>query len=287
MKPYWSNEQHGLSIYHGDCLEVMPGLGREFDLCLTDPPYGMTDLALDTVPENWGRDVRGAVCSGGHLCAFGCLPTLAPLLAWWQYRFGGIWLKPNGGPRSHNAKLPKSQHEWFAVFAHKSTRPADLKFNQQYIDGEPFVKVQRNSGFRRGQEDSIDRVDPRGFTQDGYRQVNHGTRCVTDVLQGPSKPYMQNDERTQHPTQKPVEVLVTQVTWLTDTGDTVIDPFLGSGTTLVACYGLGRQGVGIEISEEYCELAARRLEREIAQGRLFEPAETAPKAVQTTLEVDA
>jgi len=41
MEPYWHNEQHGLSIYHGDCLEVMPGLGREFDLCLTDPPFGI------------------------------------------------------------------------------------------------------------------------------------------------------------------------------------------------------------------------------------------------------
>jgi DNA modification methylase len=71
-------------------------------------------------------------------------------------------------------------------------------------------------------------------------------------------------------------------------GDTVLDPFLGSGTTLVACYRLGSSGVGIEISEQYCELAARRLEREIAQGRLFEPAETvpAPKPVQTTLEVE-
>jgi len=88
-----------------------------------------------------------------------------------------------------------------------------------------------------------------------------------------------------HPTPKPIEWVGWLVWRLAEKGDTILDPFLGSGTTLVACYRLGRQGVGIEISEEYCELAATRLEREIAQGRLFEPAETAPKPVQTTLEV--
>ena len=41
LQPYWEDEEHGLTIYHGDCLEVMPRLDRRFDLCLTDPPYGI------------------------------------------------------------------------------------------------------------------------------------------------------------------------------------------------------------------------------------------------------
>ena len=80
-----------------------------------------------------------------------------------------------------------------------------------------------------------------------------------------------NHEKTEHPCQVPI-AMVERICGGMDCG-TVLDPFLGSGTTLVACYRRGRSGVGIEISEEYCELAARRLEQEMAQGRLFEPEE--------------
>jgi DNA modification methylase len=88
-------------------------------------------------------------------------------------------------------------------------------------------------------------------------------------------PICGGSERTKHPTQKPLSIVERMVRISSNEGDTVLDPFLGSGTTLVAAYRLGREATGIEISEEYCELAARRLEQELAQGRLFEPAEVA------------
>ena len=57
-----------------------------------------------------------------------------------------------------------------------------------------------------------------------------------------------------------------------------IDPFMGSGTTGVACVKLGRKFIGIEISREYCDIAVKRMERELAQPMLFEP--EPQKAVQ-------
>jgi hypothetical protein len=59
------------------------------------------------------------------------------------------------------------------------------------------------------------------------------------------------------------------VHWFSDLGETVVDPFAGSGTTLRACYHLQRCAVGIELEERYCEIAARELDAEMAQGDLF------------------
>jgi DNA modification methylase len=63
----------------------------------------------------------------------------------------------------------------------------------------------------------------------------------------------------------------------------VVDPFLGSGTTAIACEQLNRRWIGIEISEKYCEIAAKRIERERQQLKLFQPEPPKPKPEQKSL----
>ena len=67
----------------------------------------------------------------------------------------------------------------------------------------------------------------------------------------------------EHPTPKPEQVMRWLVTQSTEIGDLVLDPFMGSGTTLVAAKNLGRRAIGIEIEERYCEIAAKRLSQGI------------------------
>lgn len=87
-------------------------------------------------------------------------------------------------------------------------------------------------------------------------------------------------EERYHPTQKPLGVIEWALYQVTN-ANTVLDPFNGSGTTGVACIRLGRQYTGIEIEERYCEISAKRFEREIAQGKLFD-AETLQAAESQT-----
>jgi len=93
-----------------------------------------------------------------------------------------------------------------------------------------------------------------------------GVYCKRDVsLQAESS------ERA-HPTQKPVSLMEWCLTFVDDV-KTILDPFLGSGTTAVAAKKLGRHFIGCEISEEYCKIAEERLQRLDAQPALFEPSE--------------
>jgi site-specific DNA-methyltransferase (adenine-specific) len=71
-----------------------------------------------------------------------------------------------------------------------------------------------------------------------------------------------NPERVGHPTQKPLRVTAWSLHQALNTPLTILDPFMGSGTTLVAAKQLGRKSIGIELEEKYCEIAARRLQQE-------------------------
>jgi DNA modification methylase len=75
--------------------------------------------------------------------------------------------------------------------------------------------------------------------------------------------------KDQHPTEKPVELMARFIKYHTEKNDIVLDPFLGSGTTAVACKLLNRRFIGIEISPEYCKIAQDRVDRTLYQPDLL------------------
>jgi DNA modification methylase len=83
----------------------------------------------------------------------------------------------------------------------------------------------------------------------------------------------------QHPTQKPVALMEWCLGFLPN-ADTILDPFMGSGTTLVACAKLGRRGIGIELDPDYFDIACKRVEEACRQPDLFVDQPKSPPAIQ-------
>jgi site-specific DNA-methyltransferase (adenine-specific)/modification methylase len=104
-----------------------------------------------------------------------------------------------------------------------------------------------------------------------------GVRMKRHLWSGPFR--KGNEARNGHPTQKPLEVMKWVIEFVS--GQTVLDPFMGSGTTGVACIQMGRQFIGIERERAYFDIACERISRAQAQGQMFEP--EPPKAEQAAL----
>jgi DNA modification methylase len=101
---------------------------------------------------------------------------------------------------------------------------------------------------------------------------------------GPAKMFRQSvtGYSKDHPTQKPVQLMQWCLSFLPD-ADTILDPFMGSGTTGVACVNLGRKFIGIELDPDYFEIACKRIYEAYKQPRLF--ADPAPKSVQAGFDL--
>jgi DNA modification methylase len=119
----------------------------------------------------------------------------------------------------------------------------------------------------------------RGFNNWEPILVYGGDRITNDVV---SMQNVQEHDAAEHPTSKPVRLMSAIATRLG--GHTMLDPFVGSGTTLVAAKWLGRRTIGIEIEERYCEIAAQRCSQE-SLGSLFLPT-TADHSADQQLPLD-
>jgi DNA modification methylase len=91
-------------------------------------------------------------------------------------------------------------------------------------------------------------------------------------------------DKTGHPTQTPLILMERFVRAMALPGMTVLDPFLGSGTTLVACAKHGRRGIGIEINPEWFDMACRRVEEAVAQPSMFVDQPVQPPPKQTSID---
>ena len=100
-----------------------------------------------------------------------------------------------------------------------------------------------------------------------WRNIDHGFDTMIRIMHGG----VVNSDRGKryHPTQKPIALMVRILSGICKKAELVLDPFIGSGTVAIACQILNRRWIGIEIEEKYCEIAAKRIEMERSQLKLW------------------
>ena len=256
MKPYWSGD--GVSLYLGDCREVLPALGVTADCVVADPPYGETSLPWDRWPTGWLATAYGVTRS---LWCFGSLRMYLERrdeFTGWKLSQDVIWEKSRGTSFTNDrfARVHEQPSHWYqgrwADIYHETPR------DQHY---GPRVQIP----VRKGHEEYV-----HGNIGRDVSWEDDGTRLVKSVFR------VANLKRGWnvgiHPTEKPVGILDPLITYACPPGGLVIDPFAGSGSTLDAARCTGRRAIGIELHEPYAEAAARRL----SQGALYGEAVMSP-----------
>lgn len=239
LKPYF--EEGGITIFHGDCREILPVLSP-VDAIVTDPPYGDTSLDWDRMVRGW-MDAAEQVTS--NLWCFGSFRMFAEMFrkgecSRWNLAQEIIWEKHNGSGllndrfrRVHELAVQLYRGEWASVFK------------------SPVMTTDATARTVRRKK------KPPHFHQIGegnYMSIDGGPRLMTSVISVRSC-----HGSAEHPTQKPVGIVDPLLRYSVPPGGIVLDPFMGSGTTLVAAKALGMRAVGIEIDERFCEVAANRL----------------------------
>lgn len=238
MKPYYQDPRYGITVYHGDCRELLPELSA--DVAIADPPYGETPIAWDRCVSDWIQKLVAvpAVWMFGSLRSFLRMARFATMEGW-KFSQEVIWEKQNGSGFSQGRF--HRVHEMVALWYRGSWNSVYHDVPRIPYDGPPKAVSERGHTTHRG------RIGVKPYIDDG-------TRLVRSVVA------IQNEHgQAIHPTQKPVALVELLIHYSCPASGTVLDPFMGSGTTLIAAYQKKRNAIGIEKNERSCELAVRRL----------------------------
>ena len=239
-------------IICGDCIEVMPKLeSKSIDMILCDLPYGTTTCAWDTIIpfESLWEEYKRLIRDNGAIVLTASQPFTSALVMSnpKMFRYCWIWEKEQGINFLFSKKQPIKVNEEICVFYKE--QPI---YNPQMMRGNPYISGKGITG----------------ETLKGHAKktvtVNKGERYPRTVI----KFNRSNPKDQLHPTQKPISLFEYLIKTYTNETDSVLDNCIGSGTTLVAAERLGRNSIGIEINPEYCEIAYKRLLKEVSQIKM-------------------
>lgn len=249
-----------ITLLQGDAFKIMDDLEKgSVDMIFADPPYFLSS--------------GGVTCSGGKMVSVNKGLWDTELSFEEKHKFNKEWLlkcnrimKPNAtiwvSGTLHNIysigmALEETGYKILNnITWQKTNPPPNLGCRNFTHSTETIIWAKKNS-----------KKAKHYYNYDLMKMYNNNKQ-MKDVWTGPLTPKSEK-KFGKHPTQKPLYILERIVEASTKKGDTILDPFLGSGTTGVAAKKLDRKFIGIELDENYFEIARKRIEKTIEEPKLF------------------
>lgn len=236
---------NNIKLYKGDCLEIMKDIeDKSVDMILCDLPYGTTQNKWDSIipfDKLWNQYTR-VIKDNGVIALFsqGIFTAKLILSNEKSFKYKWVWEKSKATNFLNAKKQPLRKHEEICVFYKKPPL-----YNPQMVQGEAY-----NKGVRKNQlTGSYGDFKP-------VEVKSSGVRYPTDVIYFKTA---ESEGEVYHPTQKPTELLEYLIKTYTNEGDIILDNTMGSGSTGVACVNTNRKFIGIELDENYYDVAVNRI----------------------------
>lgn len=246
----------GMRLIQGDCIELMEIIpDKSIDMILCDLPYGLThcdwDIPLD-MKSMWGGYKR-IIKDHGAILLFSIQPFTSDLIQSNKrmFRYEIVWEKTQKTGFYNANKMPLKAHENILVFYKKLPTYNPQKYS---VERKDIGRVRNKKADRCVLYGHVEAQD----------WVETGQRYPHDVIHFSNwngALFGKTDKATKHPTQKPVPLLEYLIKTYTNEGDTVLDTCMGSGSTGVACVNLNRNFIGMELKQEYFDIANERIKQ--------------------------
>ena len=233
------------TLYCGDSFDILPMLDVVADAVISDPPFGITNCKWDKpIPLNtfWNM-IEPRTKQSANYVLFGCGGFTTDLIIskrkW--HRYDMIWVKSKKCGFLNANLMPMRNHESILVFGRPGYRKASTYRPQKTLGGR-------------------ERITIRNHKSTVYKNKGEFTH-VSDGLQHPSSVLYFQSEFGQHSTQKPIPLMEHLIKSYSNEGETVLDCFMGSGSTGVAAINTGRRFIGIERDEDIFNTAIERIRK--------------------------
>ena len=277
-----------VQLHLGDCLEVMKTMpDKSVDAVITDPPYGFGLTEWDKEIDITTFIKEAKRLAKKFLSYFGQMPTIAKWhieaeKAGFYYLENVVWVKRivipgyrlSRGQEQINIYASNGKRKFYS----KKGRYEDTKIPGIMFDLVTIQAIQRHMSSLRQEIKTGEKatIKEKTRSQELYKRFKQKNNLRSPEMVNytnvwsflPPQRKHPGESDYNHPTEKPTEVIKRLIEMTSQEGDTILDPFMGSGTTGVACVKTGRNFIGIEIDPTYFAIAEKRIAEAQLQPRL-------------------